>query len=280
MILVTGATGRVGRELVTLLLGGGEDVVAVSRDPAGAALPAAVRVVEGHASRPETVAGALDGAEAIFVVPRAVGDATAELLSLAAARGVRRAVLVSALTVQYGVGERRFRDAFGAAEDAVRAWGLGWTILRAADFDANTLVWAGQIAGTGIVRGAYGDSATSPIHERDIAAVAARALVDPAHDGMTYVLTGPQSLTQRDRVRLIGEVAGREVSWQEMAPEQVRQAMLAQGLPEEAPARLLGYLSAYVERPGPSSHAVEQVLGRPALTFAEWVADNAAAFRP
>ena len=129
------------------------------------------------------------------------------------------------------------------------------------------------------MRGAYGDAANSTIHERDIAAVSALALVDAAHAGHTYVLTGPQSLSQRDKVRIIGEAIGREVLWEEISPQQVREAMLAQGLPVEIPDRLLGYLASRVGQPGPSSTDVEQVLGRPALTFAQWAAEHAVAFR-
>ena len=125
---------------------------------------------------------------------------------------------------------------------------------------------------------AYGDAATSSIHERDIAAVAASALASSAHAGHSYVLTGPQSLTQRDKVRLIGEAIGRELSFQEISPQQVRQAMIAQGLPDEIPDRLLGSLAHYARQPGPSSDTV-QVLGRPALTFAQWAADHATAFQ-
>jgi uncharacterized protein YbjT (DUF2867 family) len=279
VILVTGATGIVGREVVNLLLEEGARVAAVTRNPATAALPRGVDVVGGDPSRPRTLTSALRGVEAVFLVPRAVGEATAELLSLAAQEGVERVVLVSALTVEYGGGERRFAEGFKAVEEAVKASGLPWTLLRCADFDANARVWAPQIWSSGVVRGAYGDAATSPIHERDIAAVGVRALENSVHAGRSYVLTGPQSLTQRDKVRLIGEAIGKEVSWEEISAQQARQAMIAQGLPEEVAARMLGYLADRVSQPGPSSDTVERLLGRPALTFAEWAAGHAAIFR-
>ena len=284
MILVTGATGNVGREVVNLLLSGGEKVVAVTRHPATAALPDGAHVVGGDPSRPQTLTSPLRGVDAVFISPRALGDATAgtatvELLKLAAEQGAQRVVLLSAVTVQDGGGEKRFADAFKAVEDAAKASSLPWTILRSAEYASNNLMWAPQIRSTGIVRGAYGDAANSTIHERDIAAVSARALLDAAHAGHTYVLTGPQSLSQRDKVRLIGEAIGREVLWEEISPQQVREAMLAQGLPVEIPDRLLGYLASRVGQPGPSSTDVEQVLGRPALTFAQWAAEHAAAFR-
>src|SRR5262249_31109718 len=102
-----------------------------------------------------------------------------------------------------------------------------------------------------------------------------RALIDAMHVGRACVLTGPQSISQRDKVRAIGESIGRNLSWQEIPPEQVRQAMLARGLPEDAPDRLLGYLADHVQTPGPSSETVEQILQRPGLTFAEWATEHA-----
>ncbi|MFJ6568726.1 NAD(P)H-binding protein [Streptomyces sp. NPDC091292] len=281
MFVVIGATGSVGRDVVKLLLEAGDKVAAVTRDPAAAALPAGAHVVYGDPSRPGSLTALPDRVEAVLLSPRAVGGAgraAAELLSLAAARGARRVVVLSAATVEHPAGERRFAEEFRAVEQAARGSGLEWTFLRCADFAANALAWAPQIRATGVVRGAYGGAATSPIHQRDIAEVAVRALVDPGHAGRAYVLTGPRSLDQRDKVRLIGEAIGRDLSFQELAPEQVRRAMLAQGLPEDVPDRLLGSLADYAHNPGPTTDTVEQLLGRPALTFAAWAADNTAAF--
>jgi uncharacterized protein YbjT (DUF2867 family) len=280
MILVTGATGLVGREVVQLLLDTGARIGAVTRDPASARLPAGVDVIGGDPSRPHTLASRLDGVTAVLISPRAVGGATAELLSLAAGRGAGRAVVLSATTVQYPAGQPRFAAEFKAAEDAARASGLAVTALRCADFDANALAWVPQIRQGDVVYGAYARAATSPVHHRDIAAVAIKALTEAGHQGRSYVLTGPQSLTQPDKVRLIGEAAGLDLSFTEVEPDQVQQAMLAQGLPEEIPHRLLGSLADYARQPGPTTDTVAQLLGRPALSFAKWAAENAAAFRP
>jgi uncharacterized protein YbjT (DUF2867 family) len=279
MILITGATGNVGREAVRQLLSQGDEVAAVTRNPATAALPEGARVVEGDPSRPDSLASALRDVDAILLSSRAVGNATAELLSLAAQQGVQRVVVLSAVTVEYGGGYRRFAEGFKAIEDAAKASGLQWTFLRCAQFDTNALIWAPQIRAAGVVRGAYGDAAVSPIHPRDVAAVGAKALLDPQHAGHAYALTGPQSLTQRDQVRLIGEAIGMELSWQEISAELVSQAMLAQSVPKEIPDRMLGYLAECLRQPGPSTPVVEQILGRPALTFAEWATENAAKFR-
>lgn len=278
MILITGATGNVGREALGLLSGRGREVVAVTRDPAGAPPLGRARVVGGDPSRPETLRPVLTGVESILISPRAVSGAVPELLALAAEHGVRRVVLLSAATVAHPAGDPRFVEEFKVVEDAVRDSGLEWTILRCTDFDSNSLAWAPQIRTTGIVRGAYATAVTSPIHERDVAAVAVAA-IESDHAGQTYLLTGPQPLSQLDKVRIIGEAIWEPLSFQELPPDVVRQAMLGQGLPAEIPDRLLGSLADYAERPGPSSDTVEQILGRPALTFADWAADHAAAFR-
>lgn len=282
MIFVTGATGSIGREVVKLLLEAGEQVVAVTRNPASAALPAEAQVVGGDPTRPQTLAAALRGVKTVFISPRALGDAgetTAALLALAAEQGAERVVALSALTVQYNLGYKRFSDEFRAVEDAAKASGLPWTILRCADFADVIPIWAPQIRASGMVRGVYGDAATATIHNRDVAAVSARALVDADHVGRSYVLTGPQSLSQRDKVRLIGEAIGKEVRWVEMPPEQFRQGLLALGIPAHVPDRMIGYWGDHVEQPGPLTSTVEEILGRRALTYAEWASEHADAFR-
>ncbi|PYC84719.1 NmrA family transcriptional regulator [Streptomyces tateyamensis] len=204
MIMVTGATGNVGREVVKLLAGQGAAVAAVSRNPAPAQPPApapapgafadGVRQIVGDPSRPQSLAPALGGVAALLLSPRAVGGASAELLALAAERGVRRVVVLSAVTVEYGGGYRRFAEEFAQVEAAARASGLSWTFLRCADFAANALAWAPQIRATGRARGVHGAAATSPVHQRDIAEVAVQALLDPgsgpdaAHAGRAYAL--------------------------------------------------------------------------------------------
>jgi uncharacterized protein YbjT (DUF2867 family) len=279
MILVTGATGTVGREAIDVLQARGAEVAAVTRDPSTAALPDGVHVVGADPSKPQTLTAALGGVEAVLLSPRAVSGATAELLSMAADRGAKRVVVLSAATVKYPVGQRRFVEQFESAEEAAKASGLAWTFLRSADFAANALAWAPQIRAIGVVRGAYGNAATSPIHQRDIATIAADALLNAGHEGRSYVLTGPQSLNQYDKVRLIGQALGRELSFAEMPPEQVRQGMLAQGLPDEIPDRLLGSLADYALKPGPTTDTVQRLLGRPALSFAQWASENTATFR-
>jgi uncharacterized protein YbjT (DUF2867 family) len=272
MILITGATGTIGREAVQILLDQGAKVAAVTRNPR-ASLPAAAQLVH-----PDEIKG-LDGVEGILLSPRAVGAGIPDLLAYARATGVRRVVVLSAMTVQYPAGHARFREQFQAVEAAVQGSGLEWTILRCSDFAANTLVWAGQIRATGTVQGAYTQARTSTIHERDIAAVAAPALTGSAHVGQTYPLTGEQSLSQPDKVAAIGASIGRELSFVELPADEVRRDMLAAGLPEEVPDRLLGSLADYAREAGPTTDTVRRLLGRPALTYAAWAAEHTAAFQ-
>ncbi|MGW7387105.1 NAD(P)H-binding protein [Streptomyces sp. NPDC054794] len=279
MIMVTGATGTVGREVVKLLAAEGVEVAAVTREPSATMFADGVRGVVGDPSKPRSLASALDDVEALLLSPRAVGGASAELLALAAEHRVRHVVVLSAVTVEYGGGFRRFAEEFERVEAATRASGMQWTFLRCADFAANTLAWAPQIRATGVVRGVFGDAATSPIHQRDIAELALRALLDPAHAGRTYAITGPQSLTQHDKARLIGKAIGRELSFEEVSPEELRWTMLVQGLPEDIPDRVIGYAAACLAEPGPTTDTVARLLDRPALSFATWAAENAAAFQ-
>lgn len=276
MIVITGANGVVGRQVVNLLLQEGVAVTAVTRETRP---PDGANVLSGDLFRPQWMEQVLEGAEAIQISPRATGPGLPELLELAVGQGVKRVVLLSATTVEYPAGEARFAAEFKTAEDRVTRSGLEWTVLRLADFAANALAWAPQIKAGDVVRGAFGRATSSPIHENDIAAVAVRALLEGTHAGAVHTLTGPQSLDQFEKVRLIGAAVGRALSFEELPPERVRQGLLAQGLPEEVPARLLGSLADYAIRPGPTTRTVADLLGRPALTFADWARDNAAAFR-
>lgn len=285
MILVTGATGNVGREIVRILLEHGQTVKAVSRNPSPNRMFEGASPVVGNPAHPETLTSSLDGVDAVFLNPRALGDAkpgvaAAKLLSLAAERGAQRVVVLSAVTVEYGGGYQQFADAFREIEEAAKNSGLSWTILRCTDFFLNAMAWAQPIRAFGVVRGAYGGATTAPIHEGDVAAVSVSALVDAAHDGNSYLLSGPQLLSQQDKVRIIGEVTGALVAWQEISAAEVREKMIAEGLPAEIPDRMLGYLADCVNQPGPSSTIVEKILGHPARTFADWVTEHRAAFSP
>ena len=169
------------------------------------------------------------------------------------------------------------KEMFAEIERSIEASGLRWTFLRPGMFAANALSWwAPAIRSGDVVRWPYGDTPTAPIHERDIAAVAVRALLEEGHEGAEYVLTGPESLTQREQVETIGEVIGRPLRFEELSPEEARRE-----IPFPAPAlnMLLNAWAAAVGQPALVTSTVAEITGRPARTLREWVADHAEAFR-
>jgi uncharacterized protein YbjT (DUF2867 family) len=140
----------------------------------------------------------------------------------------------------------------------------------------NMLDWADMVR-EGVVRAAYGKAAFAPIDLDDIAAVAAVALLEDGHHGQKYDLTGPESLSKIDRVRVFSDVLGRAIRFEELTRAEAREFMLSRGYGESTDWLLDGDASG-VEYPQPALQTVQQITGRPARTFAEWVASNAAAF--
>ncbi|GAA4997578.1 NAD(P)H-binding protein [Actinopolymorpha pittospori] len=280
MLLVTGATGTVGRPLVDALIDAGVKVRAVSRNPLAAAMPAGVDVAEGDPSRPHSIAAALHGVTTVFLNPAALGGSAGELLALARERGVRRVVLLSALAVEaQAQPPNLIATHHRAVEDALLASDLDWVILRPGMFAANTLLqWAAQIRAGNIVRGPFASSTDAPIHESDLAAVAARALLDDERSGQRILLTGPQSLTREQMVATIGQVIGRPLRYQEIPAEAAKRNMVAHGMPEQMVDTMLSLWAAGAGHPAAVETGVQSVLGRRPRSYAEWVADHAAAF--
>ncbi|WP_437811119.1 NAD(P)H-binding protein [Sorangium sp. So ce1078] len=278
MILVTGATGSVGRHVVDRLLAEGHTIRALTRNPGPARLPEAAAVVQGDLAEPRRLAPALDGVEAVYLM--AMGGAPADFVDMARRAGVRRIVLLSTGDVLDDV-ERQpdaVAELHGAFERAIERSGLEWTFLRPNEFAGNSLHWAAQIKVGDAVRAPYGGACTAPIHERDIAAVAVRALVDAGHDGAKYLLTGPQAITHAEQVSLIGQAIGRTLRFEEISPEEARQAMTRYA-PAAIVDAVLGQLAAAVVRPAEVTRVVEDVTGRPARSFFEWAIDHADDFR-
>ena len=273
MILVTGATGNVGGAVVEYLLAAGVEVRALSRDPTRARLPGAVQVVAGDLARPETLPAVLDGVRAVFLFP--VTEAVAGVVEAAKRAGVQHIVVLSSAAVVMGdnaIGRRH-----ATVEREVADSGIGWTFVRPGMFMANALQWAESVRTEGVVRAPYGESTAAPVDEWDIGAVAATALLRPEHQGASYLLTGPESLTVAQRVQVIGSVLGRPIRFEELSPAAARQAMLG-SVPVEVVDALFEYFAASNGRPAEVLPTVQQVTGRPARTFAQWVTRHAAAF--
>src|ERR1035438_9474631 len=196
-ILVTGATGNVGRHIATQLRDAGVTVRALSRGPSSPRLPPGVAAVHGDLTNPDSLRNAAAGADTAFLLWPFLTARGAEAAVDAIAGQVRRIVYLSAMSVHDGAPPEE-NGVWGQVEQAIEHSAAEWTFLRASGFAANTLAWADQIRSGGVVRWAYGEAARSLIHERDIADVAVQALTDGKHAGATYVLTGPEAITQAD----------------------------------------------------------------------------------
>ncbi len=281
-ILVTGATGNVGRHITTQLRDAGVTVRALSRDPSSPRLPAGVTVARGDLTDPDSLRNAAaqwGGADAAFLLWPFRTSEGAEAAVAAIAGHVRHIVFLSAISVHDGAPPEA-NGVWGQVEQAIEQSGTEWTFLRAGGFAANTLAWADEIRSDGVVRWAYGEAARSLIHERDIADVAVRALTDGTHAGAKYVLTGPEAVTQADQARMIGEVTGLPVRWVEAPPEAIREQLAAITGDRAFADHALAYWASLIAQPEPVTHVVEEITGTRARTFRDWARDHASDFRP
>ncbi|WP_067134159.1 NAD(P)H-binding protein [Microtetraspora malaysiensis] len=281
-ILVTGATGNVGRLVVEQLVQAGLSVRALSRNPRGGALPDGVEVVRGDLAEPESLRPAVEGVERMYLFPFA---ATApDVVRLAREAGVRRVVTLSSGAVTTGH-DTSFHL---PVEQAVEASGMEWTHVRPGEFMLNKLwLWGPSIRAERVVREPFPDLAWYPVHERDIADVATAALLEDGHGGAAYTLNGPELISRRDQVRAIVEAIGKDIRLEAVTPAKARELYLAQGGFAAANADFLtGFQtysgeeadSAQVEEPAPAASAPmptsEEVTGKPARTFADWARDH------
>ncbi|WP_377268604.1 NAD(P)H-binding protein [Peterkaempfera sp. SMS 1(5)a] len=278
MILVTAATGTIGRPLVAQLAARGAAVRALTRNPATASLPDGVQACA-------TTEPDFDQVDALVLNIAGVGGDPRALLDAAKAAGVRRIVAVSSLVVTEG-GEESGEGSTAALhrdlEAAVEAAAPEWTHLRPGGFAANALQWAPQLKAGDVVRGPWALARTSPVHEADLAAVAVQALLGDDLLGQAPRLTGPQVLTSAEQLEILGRVLRRPLRYEEISPEAALKGMLAANpwIPEKALASMLRYLGSTVGGDVLVTDEVRRILGRPARTFSEWAADHIDAFRP
>jgi uncharacterized protein YbjT (DUF2867 family) len=267
-ILVTGATGNVGRPLVAHLVAAGAHVRAVTRRPDTAHFPADVEVVT-------SAAAGLGGTSAVFLNSRALGDELASVVKSARLAGVTRLVALSAINADDDFSRQpsRFRgDRNREVEQLAVDSGLEWVSLRPTVFVTNFFgMWAPQIQGGDVVNGPFAAASTAPIVDRDISAVAARALLSDELVGQKIPMTGPQAMTNAELVDVIGTVLGRRLSYHEVPSELVRQRFVGAGFSAEFADAYIAFLSATVEKPALVTHEVEKILGRPAESFADAV---------
>jgi uncharacterized protein YbjT (DUF2867 family) len=284
MILVTGATGNVGRELVRELGAKGAACRALVRDRARAAeagLAGAVELVVGDLDDPATLGPAFAAVECVFLLPSGIGlEQTEHVLAAAQAAGVRRLVHLSSANV-LGDPMPAMGRWHAARERLIRAGGVPATYLRPGGFMTNALDWIPSLRDDGYVLDPVGPGRFAPVDPVDIAAVAAAVLTGDGHDGEAYVLTGDELLTIREQVAILSAATGLELEVREAAtPQEAVRARFPAGAPPAlAEAITEGFAlmreGAYAFR----TDCVQRILGRPPRTFADWCARNSHRFR-
>jgi uncharacterized protein YbjT (DUF2867 family) len=280
-VLVTGSTGRVGRAVIAQLLAAGVPVRALTRRPDAARLPAAVEVVRGDLTVPESLDAGLQGVGTVFLLWTAPPTTVPAIVDRLASHARRVVFLSSPHRTPHPFFQQPNPMAVLHAEieRLIATAGLASTIIRPGMFASNTLHWwAAPIRDGDVVRWPYGAAETAPIDERDIAAVAARALCEDGHAGGDYVLTGPESLTQAEQVSIIGAAIGRRIRFEELSPEEFRRETES-SWPRPVVDMLLAAWGATIGRPAFVTSTVADVVGSPARTFRQWVDDHADAFR-
>ncbi|HEY1495158.1 MAG TPA: NAD(P)H-binding protein [Candidatus Solibacter sp.] len=283
-VLVIGATGNVGRQVASQLVAAGARVRALARNPETAELPPRVEVVPGDLTRPESLDACLAGIDAVFLVwlapPGAVAPALERILKQA-----RRIVFLSSPYKTphpfFQAGQPNPTASMHAEiERIIQTSGCQWTFLRPGMFASNALIWWAPLirSGASVVRWPYIAAPTAPIHERDIAAVAVRALCEDAHAGAEYLLTGPQTLTQSEQLAIIGDAIGRPLRLEEISPEIARTELLT-----AYPVYILNYLlkawAAAIGHPAFMTSTVQEITGAAPRTFRDWATEHAAEFQ-
>ncbi|MFI8948820.1 NAD(P)H-binding protein [Streptomyces sp. NPDC053750] len=276
MIVVTGATGNVGRTLVRLLTEQGHEVTAVSRRITQADVPPGVHAVAADLAQP--VADLPATADAVFLLVGGdlmmTGDPTAVVAPFA---NYGRIVLLSSQGVATRPDSLSHGQAFAAYEQAVMDSGTDWTILRPGGFASNAYAWASSVKASRTVAAPFGDVGLPAIDPDDIAAVAAAVLTQPGHARAGYELTGPASTTPLQRVAALAAAIGEQVTFIEQSREEARAQMLT-FMPAPVADTTLDIIGTPTPREQAVSRDVEKILGRPATTFADWAKRNAAAF--
>jgi uncharacterized protein YbjT (DUF2867 family) len=268
-VLVTGGRGKIARAVHAGLTAHGRDVRVASREPAD--LPGAVALDTAH---PVSLANALDGISQVFLY---ADPSTAELFVEAAENaGVQQVVLLSSMSSQAD-NEHASGDPHAGAERVITSGAYATTRLQPGTFMSNATYWSYQLRATGQVRLPYLEAEEAPIHEQDIADVALKVLLDGPggdHNGLAYLMTGPESMTRRHQLELITKVTGVPIEAVDLTPEQALEEMSATMRNPAQLASLMSYWASRVGKPHPVEPAVERVTGHPARTFVSWLNDN------
>src|SRR6202521_2330682 len=284
MILVTGATGLNGRELVRRLSERGVPVRALVRNPAKAAALAAlpnVEIVEGDMAQPETLAGALRGVDRAMLISSsdpAMLDVQSNFIAAAAKAGVRHVVKLSGIMPELD-SPFRFARMHGEIERRLEASGMAFTHLRAGEFMPAYFRQVPLIVSKGALFLPMANAKIASIDVGDIAEIAADVLTGAGHEGKIYPLTGPEALSMAEVAEKLSAATGKTIRYVNVAPEDAKRAQLAAGVPPflaDALAEL--FAERRKGKEAQASRVIETIIGRRAASFDEFAARNAAVF--
>jgi uncharacterized protein YbjT (DUF2867 family) len=281
MILITGASGNVGKEVLKQIAATGAKVRAAFQTATkAAAAPSGVEIVAMDYNQPQTLQAALKGVERVFLVGPPTPNLTAlerKAIDEINQSGVRHVVKLSAIGGRDAIFPRQHSD----SEDYIKSSGVAYTFLRPNGFMQNFVTYNGATINTqNAFNGSQGDGEVSHIDLRDIAAVAVKTLTEDGHQGKIYTLTGPEALSNARVAEILSEDTGREIKYVDLPAEQFKQALLGAGLPEWS-ANALVDLQQFYRRGGASAvtREVEQLLGRKPTSFEQFSRDYAQAFQ-
>lgn len=280
MILITGATGNIGRELIPLLLKSGQSIRVLVRDERKVAqLEACVKRVVGDLDKPETLVPAVEGVEELFLITYETQQ-DINVIEAAKRAGVQHIVKLSTLEAtehKIKVGKWHYER-----EELIRASGLEWTFLRPGMFMSNTIEWwAETIKGQGSVFFPGGKKGkVAPVDPRDVAAVAALALTQPVHSRKAYELTGSELFTIGEMVQVISHALGKPIQYVDIPPIAAKLFMLKTGMDKVLVNALMEMLASLRKNEGAIiADAVQRVTGHPPRTFEAWCHEHIEAFQ-
>ena len=283
MILVTGASGNVGKTVLQEVVKSGAKHRAMYRSAAEAAkAPAGTETVIADFAKPETLGAALRGVESVYLVCSPIPELVqleSNMIDACVAAGVKHVVQNSALGAEDY--DKSFPGWHRKVEDKLKETLLTWTILRPNSFHQNVVAfYAPTIRTQGLFYSSMRDAKNSFIDVRDIAVVAARSLAGGEHVGKIYELNGPEAINYAELARKISKVAGHEVKYVDIPMDAQKKAMLEQGMPEWLVAALLDLQQYYLSgKGGETDGLLQKLLGRAPTTMDEFLKENAAEFR-
>ena len=283
MILVTGASGNVGKTVLQEVVKSGAKHRAMYRSAAEAAkAPAGTETVIADFAKPETLGAALRGVESVYLVCSPIPELVqleSNMIDACVAAGVKHVVQNSALGAEDY--DKSFPGWHRKVEDKLKETLLTWTILRPNSFHQNVVAfYAPTIRTQGVFYSSMRDAKNSFIDVRDIAVVAARSLAGGEHAGKIYELNGPEAINYAELARKISKAAGHEVKYVDIPMDAQKKAMLEQGMPEWLVAALLDLQQYYLSgKGGETDGLLQKLLGRAPTTMDEFLKENAAEFR-